>query len=601
MNKMKIWIISGLFFIILISNGYAECQEPDIIAYKQCIDAKCGTGYVMPAGCEDTCKAKLLEEQDKLNKCLEGDVCLKHACQVTVASDFDGVSADGVSNITFTMDLSGNLEDFALELKPKQGETLRGKIEEISDRKVVFTPNEADENKNYLTPQTVQAVGWCVPKQAACETQEPDKQYSRKDFMIVQPPLFFVHGIWSSAEVWDTFKQRAGMDGWWYRDISYESTDDNKYNAKLLSDELQKFIKKVKNGELYWGKKISATKVDIVSHSMGGLVTRYYIGSYLYTGNIRKFLMLGTPNNGEVDLNILSKIFADRAGNQVWTTVKQLRPNDPFIVELNKQPLNPKIEYHTIAGTGWYTYTFSDKLTTWRGDGVVLVDSVRLPGVPLYCTYDTHAAGVRWVRLLFSADPLVALRGFSTKDDITITSSEVAYGIAKNALLLGSSLSAVDCNEDLYNKKWYVPQWIAWLQSPATLHAYDEKGNHLGLRNGELESTIGEGAYYFSNSSVVEGQVIRIIGDKKINFTIVGRETGKIGLTFIGLSANGSIMEKDYENINIDRKTQYVFDPSSPELVKEEVKAGYNWYMPLIAILAIIFGAVLMVIKKLKK
>ena len=44
--------------------------------------------------------------------------------------------------------------------------------------------------------------------------------------------------------------------------------------------------------------------------------------------NIRKFLMLGTPNNGEVDLNILSKIFKDRAGNQVWTTVKQLRPDD---------------------------------------------------------------------------------------------------------------------------------------------------------------------------------------------------------------------------------------------------------------------------------
>ncbi len=613
---MKIGIFAGIFFLVIACVGYADfatissfdCIEPHIIAYKQCVDERCGTGYIMPEGCSDPCKTQLEAEQAAYEECTEeSEVCLKNTCQVKVLSDFDGVSADNVSSINFTIEVAGNYEDFYLYLKPKDGQTIRGKVEQVTDTVISFTPAVAGIDRNYLSPQEVQAVGWCVPKQASCETELPDKLYSTKDFVIVQPPLFFVHGIWSSAEVWAKFKNRAGMDGWWYGDISYESTDDNKYNAKLLSDEIGRFIKKVNSGELYEGKKISAKKVDIVAHSMGGLVTRYYIGSYMYKNDIRKFLMLGTPNNGQVDLNILSKIFRDPFGNQMWTTVEQLRPGDQFILDLNKQELNPKIEYHTIAGTGWHTYTFSDNPPTWRGDGVVLVDSVRLPNVPIYCTYDTHAAGVRWVRLLFSANPLIALRGFDTKDDITITESEVAYGVAKNALLSGGSISPVDCNEDLYTKPGYHPiaQMIAWLQSPATLHAYDEEGNHIGLDdNGNFENTIGEGAYYISNSSVVEGQVIRIIGGKKARFVIKGYESGEIGFNFVGLSENGSITEKIFENIAIDARTQYTFDAlgGNLELVKEELpKKGYSLYAYLAAAAAVIFGAVLLAMRKLKK
>jgi PKD repeat protein len=50
-----------------------------------------------------------------------------------------------------------------------------------------------------------------------------------------------------------------------------------------------------------------ATKVDIVAHSMGGLVTRSYIeqlGPYL-RDNIEHFIMLGTPNNGATNAYFL--------------------------------------------------------------------------------------------------------------------------------------------------------------------------------------------------------------------------------------------------------------------------------------------------------
>jgi pimeloyl-ACP methyl ester carboxylesterase len=43
-----------------------------------------------------------------------------------------------------------------------------------------------------------------------------------------------------------------------------------------------------------------ATKVDIVAHSMGGLLARAYIQSSDYAGDIDRFAMVGTPNHGSL-------------------------------------------------------------------------------------------------------------------------------------------------------------------------------------------------------------------------------------------------------------------------------------------------------------
>lgn len=46
-------------------------------------------------------------------------------------------------------------------------------------------------------------------------------------------------------------------------------------------------------------------KVDIVAHSMGGLVARSYIQSGDYRGDVDQFIMLGTPNHGSGDVYTL--------------------------------------------------------------------------------------------------------------------------------------------------------------------------------------------------------------------------------------------------------------------------------------------------------
>ncbi|WP_050353864.1 lipase family alpha/beta hydrolase [Gottschalkia purinilytica] len=49
-------------------------------------------------------------------------------------------------------------------------------------------------------------------------------------------------------------------------------------------------------------KKVTRkNKVNIISHSMGGIVTRYYIQSDNYKKDINKFIMIATPNYGSVN------------------------------------------------------------------------------------------------------------------------------------------------------------------------------------------------------------------------------------------------------------------------------------------------------------
>lgn len=71
--KTRNLIIYGTVFILLISSCYALCFEPDIIAHKQCIDTKCGTGYVKPEGCKDPCDADFNKKLDEYNKCLKAE------------------------------------------------------------------------------------------------------------------------------------------------------------------------------------------------------------------------------------------------------------------------------------------------------------------------------------------------------------------------------------------------------------------------------------------------------------------------------------------------------------------------------------------------
>ncbi len=89
----------------------------------------------------------------------------------------------------------------------------------------------------------------------------------------------------------------------------YDWTLNNRENALKL----RKKIQEVKN-------LTGFGKVDLVAHSMGGLVARYYVENRSYEGDVDKLIMLGTPNGGATIAPLLVKrgVFGSGAKKVDW-------------------------------------------------------------------------------------------------------------------------------------------------------------------------------------------------------------------------------------------------------------------------------------------
>lgn len=95
-------------------------------------------------------------------------------------------------------------------------------------------------------------------------------------------PVFHVYD-----NLYQEFKNDGYSEGEDLFAFPYEWRDSNVDNAKLLASKIQEI--KEKN---HW------PKVDLVAHSMGGLLARQYIESDYYQNDVDQLVTLGTPHEG---------------------------------------------------------------------------------------------------------------------------------------------------------------------------------------------------------------------------------------------------------------------------------------------------------------
>lgn len=99
-----------------------------------------------------------------------------------------------------------------------------------------------------------------------------------------------------------------------------------------------------------------AHEVDIVAHSAGGLAVRYYLKALTEVPHVRRLVTLGTPHSGTRTASLLPEV----------GMIGQVRPESPFLMELNNGDPTPAPTFYTAV---WTPY-----------DGVILpADSARLP------------------------------------------------------------------------------------------------------------------------------------------------------------------------------------------------------------------------------
>jgi pimeloyl-ACP methyl ester carboxylesterase len=98
-------------------------------------------------------------------------------------------------------------------------------------------------------------------------------------------------GWFPGVHVYDSLMQTLKNEGF---DVYVAFYDWRKSNQDSAFQFLKAKIDEVK-------VLTGTSKVDIVAHSMGGLISRYYIQSDQFENDVERFVMLGVPNNGSSD------------------------------------------------------------------------------------------------------------------------------------------------------------------------------------------------------------------------------------------------------------------------------------------------------------
>jgi triacylglycerol lipase len=135
-------------------------------------------------------------------------------------------------------------------------------------------------------------------------------------------PILFVHGWNSSGSTWTTMIGRFQADGWTSAELnnwSYNTSQSNATTAAQVRDKVDQIL-----------ASTGAAKVDIITHSMGGLSSRYYLKNLGGDAKVDEWVSLGGPNHG-----------TDTA-NFCWqTSCIEMRQGSSFLTALNSGDETP--------------------------------------------------------------------------------------------------------------------------------------------------------------------------------------------------------------------------------------------------------------------
>jgi Tol biopolymer transport system component/pimeloyl-ACP methyl ester carboxylesterase len=286
-------------------------------------------------------------------------------------------------------------------------------------------------------------------------------------------PLLLLHGLNGTSGYWGNLPMKLkniGHDVW---EIYYPGNQSIRDSAILLGNAIEQIL-----------SKYSIRKVNLVTHSMGGLVARTYTvlggDGVGYKDNINKLLMIGPPHHGS---EAASKIGRGDLLPELITWARGHEPNAPayqdlsvgsnLIWELNRLGINETIDQLVVAGTKGMVLPHIE--AKGHDDGVVAISSASLLqfGVPL------------------------ALVGFNHADQIGLTTSGNRLGYDSKEIRGISGIISAFINNEPINQipgvRVISPQDI---QNETFLADY--------IREKDLDAGIFQAKFYDENSQEID-------------------------------------------------------------------------------------------------
>lgn len=150
-----------------------------------------------------------------------------------------------------------------------------------------------------------------------------------------KPPVLLIHGFLGTRGSLFPLERKLAADG--LTVISFNlgalNTRDIRASAFLIHRKIETIL-----------SQAAVDRIDIVGHSMGGLIGLYYVKKLGGHQRVRRLIMMGTPVRGTwaalagvMTLGLFSR--------SSW----QLMPRSRFLDELHQGPLPPDTEIYTLA------------------------------------------------------------------------------------------------------------------------------------------------------------------------------------------------------------------------------------------------------------
>lgn len=263
--------------------------------------------------------------------------------------------------------------------------------------------------ENYPAATAIQARQWGL---ALPQRLDPNR-----------PLVLLVHGLDADRGDCAPMGEAIRQAGWQVAYFSYPGDQPIEDSADLLARSMHDLL-----------GRFPRIRIDVVAHSMGGLVVRDYLEGPGYAGGVERLVMVAPPNHGSTWAHLRSalsvqKNYSLRRDDPEWRwswlvtegmgeAGSDLLPGSSFLAELNARPRRPGVRYTIIAGNrsavseveaalieslgacvprfarGWwgvgYCYRgLHDRAERLRSevadtDGVVSLESTRIDGVGDY-------------------------------------------------------------------------------------------------------------------------------------------------------------------------------------------------------------------------
>lgn len=300
--------------------------------------------------------------------------------------------------------------------------------------------NMHSENNKQLRHQVRQKIVATFPEQAKVFSQNigifpyAEMAQDARPIDLNRPSVVLVHGLDDPGKVWMNLAPALDTLGYNVWLLNYPNDQPITESSLLFVRELQDL------------RKRGVTTINIVAHSMGGLISRDLLTSPSVqykelqvkdrVPKTNTLIMVAPPNHGSqvARLHLLGEIrdhfvrlmngganwldaFFDGAGEAQI----DLLPDSVFLTELNQRPLPKEVDLLIIAGISspWnkgditrmknkikkivpefgqqvdMIGEFMQSMINGLGDGLVTVDSTRLQGIPHITVKGTHLSMIR--------------------------------------------------------------------------------------------------------------------------------------------------------------------------------------------------------------